>query len=398
MIQAGDDASVATRITSNTVSSRRKFLHRWGPPILVFSIASILISKDSAGDGKVSSTLLRSFNGRRELYAPYDKTTTMNLPAWTNSLSDVWEPFTSTSSETKQQDTPFFWYIPKAGGSTINDVFSHCLGLTLASNKGMGSHNQTLGVYESTSEHEQQQYPHNAQYVNVKTNNEQWIEKCRERGLLESGLADVFTTQHMTYAAQKLFTETHKGRGFVMMRHPVKRVIDQFLYRQEQAKLAIAAAAAPQGEPSQQLSQQQYLAGMSLEDFVASSDQFMNNFEVRMLNGITDFTTPITEVHLAIAKEILRRKFVVGIYEWFDVGMVRFEKYFGWWKKYSVLNNLTINSCHYSIIESGSDEVSSSPKVENVGEVYTAILNRSWADMELYHYAKTLFAEQAKLL
>jgi hypothetical protein len=381
-----DNESVATKITSNTVNTRRKLMQRWGPPVLVFTIATFLIRKDSS-DGKsvISSNLLRSYTGRRELYSPYDKSTKVELPAWTNSLANVWDPL-------EKEQTPFFWFIPKAGGTTISDVFSNCLGLTLASNKGMETGNQTLSVHESASE-KQQQYPHQAHYVNVKTNNEKWIEKCKERGLLESGLADVFATQHMTYAAQNLFTENHQGRGFVMMRHPVKRVIDQFLYRQQQAKVLTEQEPQQEGEA---ISQQQYLAEMSLEDFIASN-QFMNNFEVRMLNGITDFTTPITDAHVAMAKEILRRKFVVGIFEWFDVGMVRFEKYFGWWKQFKVLNNLTINNCHYSIIESGDAQIAQ-PKVENVQQIYAGIMSRSWADVELYHYARTLFADQAKLL
>jgi hypothetical protein len=219
--------------------------------------------------------------------------------------------------------------------------------------------------------------------------------------VLESGLTDVFATQHMTYAAQHLFTDTNQARGFVMMRHPVKRVIDQFLYRQHTAT----------HEKEWQL-----IDSVSLEDFVVS-DQLMENFEVRMLNGITDFTTPITEAHVEMAKEILRRKFVVGIFEWFDVGMVRFEKYFGWWERYDVLNNLTINNCHYSVIESG-DDVGGYPHIANADKVYSNIMTRSWADVELYHYAKVstcalknialqpfltfflqfLFAEQAKLI
>ena len=113
----------------------------------------------------------------------------------------------------------------------------------------------------------------------------------------------------------------------------------------------------------------------------------MENIEVRMLNGITDVTTPITDEHVKIAKEILRRKFVVGIFEWFDVGMVRFEKFFGWWERYDVLNNLTINECHSAIIESGG-EVGNFPKIDRAEEVYSKILSRSWADVELYHYAK----------
>lgn len=190
-------------------------------------------------------------------------------------------------------------------------------------------------------------------------------------------MADTVTTQHVTYAASNLFTDTHQGRAFVMMRHPVKRAIDHFLSRQQAAKGLDEA-----------------LSSMTLVEFV-DSDQLVENYEVRMLNGITDPRTPITNQHLEVAKEVLRRKFLVGIFEWFDVGMVRFEKYFGWWKQFDVLNNLTINNCHYSIIESGENVYA---KADNGEYIYTTILRRSWADVELYRHAKFLFAEQSKLI
>ena len=116
-------------VIMNNLSARRHFLQRWGPPLLVFGVAAMLISRDSSDKPLISSTIMRTLNERRELYTPYDKSTYIELPAWTNSIVDVWDPI-------DEKHTPLFWYIPKAGGSTLNKVFSHCLGLTLASNKG----------------------------------------------------------------------------------------------------------------------------------------------------------------------------------------------------------------------------------------------------------------------
>lgn len=224
-------------------------------------------------------------------------------------------------------------------------------------------------------------YPFFAHYVNVKTQNEYWIKKCDERRLLEAQVTDVFVSQFLSFTAERLFKQAYQARAFVMMRHPAKRAVEQFYYLQH---------------ATWEKNFDAVVAAMSLEDF-ASSEKFIENFEVRMLNGITDTSVEITEVELNLAKAVLRRKFIVGIFEWFDVSIVRFEKYFGWWEQMDVLKNQTINNCHYTIIE-GSDQANSNPKVVHTEKVYTTIMNRNWADIELYHYAKTLFAEQAILL
>ena len=128
-----DDYSVETIVISN-LSSRGNLLRRWAPPLIMFVVGSILISRESNHNSINKSAILRSFNERRELYTPYDKTTDMKLPAWTNSISDIWEPL-------QKQETPFFWDIPNAGGSTLSKVFSHCLGFILATNQGAESDN-----------------------------------------------------------------------------------------------------------------------------------------------------------------------------------------------------------------------------------------------------------------
>lgn len=128
-----DENSVSTQVASN-VSTRRRFLHRWGPPLLVFAFGAMLISKDKNNKPLVPSALMRTLNERRELYSPYDTSENMELPEWTKSLADVWEPV-------EERQTPLFWSIPKAGEDTISQVLSNCLGLTLASNKGLATSN-----------------------------------------------------------------------------------------------------------------------------------------------------------------------------------------------------------------------------------------------------------------
>lgn len=217
-------------------------------------------------------------------------------------------------------------------------------------------------------------------YVNVKTHTERWIDECASRGLLESGLADVFTTQHMTYAAENLFNVTYKARGFTMLRHPVKRVVDQFYYQQHAT-----------WENSWDVEQ----ATMSLKEF-STSDKMIENFVVRSLVGL-DSTMTVLPEHVHLASDILRRKFVVGIFEWFDKSIMRFEKYFGWWEVHDILANMTVNNCHFKATR-WSDHVGNHPRVPKGEDTYSIIMTRNWADVELYHEAKTLFAEQSKLL
>lgn len=294
--------------------------------------------------------------------ADYDQSETIPLPSWTDKFANVWDPVTV-------YDQPFFWYIGKAGGGTLEKLFSFCLGLVSASHKGE-KNNDPIGAYL---------HDDGGLYLNAKTDSPEEIDVARQMGLVGSGLADVVVSQHLTYASY-MFDATHRARAFVMLRHPVKRAIDQFYYRQH-------ATWESSFDPE--------LAGMSLSQY-SLSNKFVENYEVRSLLQITD-SRPITADHVALAKEILRRKFVVGIFEWFDITVVRFEKYFGWWDTKNVLTNLETNRCHFENIREG-DHIGNHPKVDTEGPTYNNILVRNWADVELYHYAKSLFHEQADLV
>lgn len=133
-------------------------------------------------------------------------------------------------------------------------------------------------------------------------------------------MMDVYFSQLLAKSAE-LFSTSTKARLFTMMRHPVKQAIDLFYYEQR---------ATWDGPDNYDFAQ----GYMTLAQF-ASSDKVVENFMVRSLAGVLD-DDEVTIDHVTLAKEVLRRKFIVGIIEWFDLSVVRFEKYFGWWDEKEV--------------------------------------------------------------
>ena len=58
---------------------------------------------------------------RRSLALSYDTSSTLPLPPFYDNAANVWE------TPVIAQDQPFFWYVPKAGGSTLSKIFTFCL-------------------------------------------------------------------------------------------------------------------------------------------------------------------------------------------------------------------------------------------------------------------------------
>ncbi len=56
-----------------------------------------------------------------------------------------------------------------------------------------------------------------------------------------------------------------------------------------------------------------------------------------------------------------------------------------------------MNDCHYELIHDG-DTIGQHPFWDNADKAYQMITVRNWADVELYVYAKHLFALQEELV
>ena len=137
------------------------------------------------------------------------------------------------------------------------------------------------------------------------------------------------------------------------------------------------------------------LALMSIHDYV-DSDKMLDNFIIRSLLSL-DQSADITGDDLKTAKSLLRQKFIVGIFEWYEASISRFEKYLGWWEQFLVGSDPVVNQCHFDEVNQGNHDAGWNPDVPAGSPTYNKFFIRNWADIELYAYAKLLYSEQSLL-
>lgn len=233
---------------------------------------------------------------------------------------NVWEPH-------QQTDSPVYWHVPRAGGKTVTDILTNCYGL------GVGFGVEDLGDESVLNVHAYEDLHH----------------------------------------ASTLFDETHKGRVFALIRHPVDRAISAFNYRQQDIT-----------DPNYDES----LASMSILDYI-QSNLADDNWMVRTLTN--NFENPINAQDVEVAKQFLRQKIFVGFLELFDESMDRFQQFFNW--------PFTTGTEDCQKVKSQMGNINhTEPRTAPTHEDYDELEKLNWADMELYGYAETLFQEQAQLL
>lgn len=263
---------------------------------------------------------------------------------------------------------PFFFHVPRSGGSTVKDILGGCYGFTQASDLG-GRKQGSLRAASLEVMHADD----GAAYVNVDTSSAEGIRKAKRIGLVESGVANFIASPHF-YPAATLFNADQEGRCFTMIRHPVERAVSMFHY------LAVAKWE-PTYDPS--------LAYISIEMY-ARSKRLEHNWMVRFLSN--ELEHDVTEDHLRIAKDVLRRKFLVGLLNQREESFQRFEQYFGWAPK-----NKDQRDCRDRLIQWGWSNKHSHPQVEEGSVAWDLLYMKNSFDMKLYHYAMVLFNEQATL-
>ena len=69
-------------------------------------------------------------------------------------------------------------------------------------------------------------------FVNVDAYSPKGIQRAKNLNLITSGLADVVMSP-LLHDAAALFTPTHKGRLFTMLRHPIERATSLFYFIQD---------------------------------------------------------------------------------------------------------------------------------------------------------------------
>ncbi|GFH51283.1 hypothetical protein CTEN210_07760 [Chaetoceros tenuissimus] len=284
-------------------------------------------------------------------------------------LPPIFENFAEVT-DMNSKIVPYFWHIPRSAGATLNDVFSICHKLRVATNVGiMGGHDADteLGLVNMGGQ----------MYVNVDISTSQGIQRAVNMGFARQNVADVAISS-LLHDSAPLFDVTRKGKIFTMFRHPVDRMVSMFYFMQDNVWKKPTTFNAE-------------LANISIENFFVKS-LGENNWHVRYLtNQLTKAF--VDENDFKLAKEIMRRKVLVGLLSDKDESFARFSKQFKWSS-----SDPQVNECQ-------TRKLQWDWSLRNPHEVEALEGNRLWElisgqnkyDMQLYEYAKVLFEEQRQL-
>ena len=191
--------------------------------------------------------------------------------------------------------------------------------------------------------------------------------------MAQSGLADIVIAQNLHETAD-LYTPEYRGRFFALFRHPIDRAVSLFYYRQ-------IAHWEPTYNPS--------LKKISLEDY-ANSHGGEKNWMVRMLVNKENGGT-LDRSDLDIAKEVLRRKFVVGLMSDMAESLERFDRYFGWYDP----SNAEAMQCKDELTsKKGAVNSNQHASVEEGSPAWEGLARHNELDLELYDYVLELWEAQ----
>lgn len=116
--------------------------------------------------------------------------------------AEVSEPF-----DPKTQ-LPVLWHIPKAGGTTLQDLMAHCNGMIVA--------NEVGGLYVS-DELQVVELDNGNRYINVDVTQADGIEHAKDLGFGSSRLADVAISSRFHDEVSLFTDDAYRGKCFAML-------------------------------------------------------------------------------------------------------------------------------------------------------------------------------------
>ena len=189
-------------------------------------------------------------------------------------------------------------------------------------------------------------------------------------------------SRHLHYAGKMLFDGEHKGRAFTILRHPIERSLATY-------------------HALQLHSTNPELKSMTLEQYI-ESEYVESNWLTRFLvNRRQDGLLGYEQV--AVAKELLRRKFLIGLYDNLEESIARIEAFFAWTIVSPPGRAEGAKICHEEMIENArkrdkEDFEYMSTKLQYGDSTYNRLKELNRYDLEVYWYAVQLFKEQEMML
>lgn len=297
-------------------------------------------------------------------------------------LVDNSEPIADRDTE-----TPFFWHIPKSGGTTLQRLY-WCMGSTIANEVGV---NPKFGAVQKDIVAFNPWENNPGKVINVDVSTHDGILLAKDRGFLAEPSqthVDFISSTEFRFASEMLFSPNHKARMFALFREPIDGAVSKFYYLQKAT-----------WEPTYN----KRWARMTLEEW-ATRDRGDNNWMVRYLVGKPN-SVELTNEDLEVAKEIVRTKFIVGLMDKFDESVHRFNILLGIDESdpknqqcikefsskgedaHSAKNSVTI-------VKKNNWNSYSHPKAEFGTDVWKSLAKIHAFDRLLYRYVVSLFDKQ----
>lgn len=133
------------------------------------------------------------------------------------------------------------------------------------------------------------------------------------------------------------------------------------------------------------------VASMPLQQYIRSGEgRLENNRLTRYLSG--RYHGDLREEHLDIAREFLRRKFVVGLARDLPTTAELFSRVFGWRNSTGIGGSERANKCSDVIFHELA--AMAKPSLEEGSEGWKMVMAQNWFDLKLYEYAEHLFQLQ----
>ncbi|KAL3821787.1 hypothetical protein ACHAXA_008780 [Cyclostephanos tholiformis] len=255
-------------------------------------------------------------------------------------------------------ETPFFWTIPRSGGNVVRTIMSNCLRLAEASELGAGSDQPFLIVEERGDK----------RFVNVDMTTTEGLARASSLKIASSGVPDVIISGDI-HGVLQLFNNRNRVRIFAVFRHPMERAISKYYADLE-------------SDPE--------VAGMTLPQYIRSGGyRVENNYLTRYLSG--RYGGNLMLYHLDIAREFIRRKFVVGLASDLPTTADMFSYVFGW-NNSTNLGQENVYLCYNNIYSALSRKPP--PMVQEGSEGWKLLIAQNWFDLKLYEYVEHLFKLQ----
>ena len=202
-------------------------------------------------------------------------------------------------------------------------------------------------------------------YTNVNVATPEGITRALNLGLVPSHKADTIVSAHVDLIPS-LFNGADRARAFVVFRNPIDRAASMFYFLKGT------------GYPP--------LKNMTIDDY-AKSELIENNWLVRILSE--SMTGPIDMDNLEVAKEVLKRKFIVGLLDNKRGTFARFDHYFKWKESPDYQKEF---GCRKQLMD---EKYTPRHPIRKDSDTWKLLHEQNRFDVHLYEYSKELFQSQS---